>query len=203
MRDLDATVACPGCDLIQRVPPLPTGGTAHCPRCGEALATRVGNTLERTLALNVAAAILLVIANTAPVIGLSAAGLQASTTLSGAAGELWEQGRELSAVVVVFCSIIAPVAYVSFMLTLLLSLRHNPAPAWIGTVMRGINFMAPWSMDEVVMLAILVALIKIASLANTTPGVGMYALGALIVVLAAIKVTFDPREVWRKVRWAA
>jgi paraquat-inducible protein A len=63
--------------------------------------------------------------------------------------------------------------------------------------------MAPWSMDEVVMLAILVALIKIASLANTTPGVGMYALGALIVVLAAIKVTFDPREVWRKVRWAA
>jgi len=93
MRDLDATVACPGCDLIQRIPPLPTGGTAHCPRCGDGLATRLGNTLERTLALSIAAAILLVIANTAPVMGLSAAGVQASTTLSGAAEELWRQGQ--------------------------------------------------------------------------------------------------------------
>jgi paraquat-inducible protein A len=201
MRDLDATVACPGCDLIQRIPPMPTGGTAHCPRCGDGLATRLGNTLERTLALSVAAAILLIVANAAPVMELSAAGLQASTTLSGAAEELWRQGRELGAVVVVFCSIVAPVAYVSFMLTLLLSLRRNPAPSWIGAVMRGSSAMAPWSMDEVVMLAILVALIKIAALANTTPGIGMYALGALVVVLAAIKVTFDPREVWRKVPW--
>src|SRR6185295_3764924 len=101
MRDLDATVACPSCDLIQRIPPMPTSGTAHCPRCGEGVATRHANTLEQTLALSSAAAILLVIANTAPVIGLSAAGLQASTTLSGAANELWQQGRELSAVVVV------------------------------------------------------------------------------------------------------
>ena len=96
MLDPDATVACPGCDLIQRLPPLPTGGIARCPRCGEGLATRPANALERTLALSVAAAILLVVANTAPVIGLSTAGLQVSTTLSGAAGELWRQGRELN-----------------------------------------------------------------------------------------------------------
>jgi len=62
--------------------------------------------------------------------------------------------------------------------------------------------MAPWSMPEVAMLAILVAFIKIAALATASPGIGMYAMGVLVALLAAIKMTFDPREVWRRVQWA-
>ena len=57
-------------------------------------------------------------------------------------------------------------------------------------------------MTEVMMLGILVALIKIAQLATVIPGIGMYAVGALIVLLAAIMVTFDPREIWTRVVWA-
>jgi len=197
-----AAVACPGCDLLQRIPPLQTGGKACCPRCGDVLAIRPANTLERTLALIVAAGIVFVVANTAPLMSLSAAGLQASTTISGGAHEMWLQGRELAATVVVFCTVIAPGAYIAFMLAVLLSARRTPAPRWIGGLMRGAGLMAPWSMPEVVMLAILVAFIKIAALATASPGIGMYAMGVLVALLAAIKMTFDPREVWRRVQWA-
>jgi len=197
-----AAVACPGCDLIQRIPPLQHGGKARCPRCGDTLATQPADTLDRTLALIVAAAIVFVVATTAPVMGLSAAGLQASTTMSGGAFEMWRQGREITATVVVFCTVIAPAAYIALMLAVLLSVRCTRAPGWIGGLMRGASFMAPWSMPEVVMLAILVALIKIAALATAAPGIGMYAMGVLVALLAAIKVTFDPREVWQRVQWA-
>jgi paraquat-inducible protein A len=62
--------------------------------------------------------------------------------------------------------------------------------------------MNPWSMNEVMMLGILVALIKIAELATVIPGVGMYAVGVLILLLPAIMITFDPGEIWKRVEWA-
>jgi paraquat-inducible protein A len=62
--------------------------------------------------------------------------------------------------------------------------------------------MEPWSMNEVMILGILVALIKIAELASVVPGPAMYAVGALVVLFAAIMVTFDPHEAWKRIEWA-
>jgi paraquat-inducible protein A len=62
--------------------------------------------------------------------------------------------------------------------------------------------MRPWSMNEVMLLGILVALIKIAELATVDAGIGMYAVGALVILFPAIMVTFDPGEIWQRVEWA-
>ena len=122
-----STVACPGCDLLQRIPPLPPGGKARCPRCGETLASRPAGSLDRPLALTLAAAIVLIVANTQPMMGLSAVGRQASTTILGGAYEMWVQGLDLTAMVVAFCVVIAPAGYLAFMLTVLLAARRPPA----------------------------------------------------------------------------
>ncbi len=197
-----STVACPGCDLLQGIPPLPSGGKARCPRCGETLASRPAASLDRPLALTLAAAIVLIVANTQPMMGLSAVGRQASTTILGGAYEMWVQGRELTAMVVAFCVVIAPAGYLACMLAILLAARRPPAPPWVGGLLRWADFMKPWSMLEVMMLGVLVALVKIAELATVTPGVGMYATGLLVLLLPAIAVTFDPGEVWNRVEWA-
>ena len=52
-----SVVACGECDLLQRVPPVPAGGKAHCPRCGFTLATRPTDPIDRPLALTVTAAV--------------------------------------------------------------------------------------------------------------------------------------------------
>ena len=57
-------------------------------------------------------------------------------------------------------------------------------------------------MVEVMLLGILVALIKIAELAPVEPGIGMYAVGALVLLFPAIAVSFDPQEIWQRVEWA-
>jgi paraquat-inducible protein A len=196
------TVACPACDLLQRIPPLPYGGKASCPRCGQTLAARPPDPLNRPLALTIAAALVFLVANTSPLMGLSAVGRQASTTIIGGTLEMWAQEREGTAVIVAFCVIIAPATYILFMLTVLLAARRPPAPHWVAELLRWAEFMRPWSMNEVMMLGILVALIKIAELATVIPGIGMYAVGVLILLLPAIMVTFDPGEIWKRVEWA-
>ena len=196
------TVACADCDLLQRLPELPPGGKARCVRCGHTLATRPTDPLDLPLALTLAAAIAFIVANTTPLMGLSAVGRRASTTIIGGAWEMWVQGEQITAAVVAFCALVAPGGYILFMLTVLLAVRRPPAPRWVGEMLRGAHSMQPWSMNEVMLLGILVALIKIAELATVEPGIGMYAMGILVVLFAAIMVTVDPHEIWKRVAWA-
>jgi paraquat-inducible protein A len=195
-------IACRDCDLLQYIPPLPAGGKARCARCGETLAHRRADPLDLPLALTIAATVAFIIANTTPLMGLSAVGRQASTTIFGGALEMWRQGSEITAVAVAFCAVIAPAGHILFLLTVLLAVRRPPAPRWVGEMLRSAHFMEPWSMTEVMMLGILVALFKIAQLATVLPGIGMYAAGAFIFLLAAVLVTFDAHEVWARVEWA-
>src|SRR5512132_1988135 len=153
------TIACPECDLLQRLPDLPPGSKARCPRCGCRVATRAVDPIDRPLALTFTALIALIIANTAPLMGLSAVGRHASTTIVGGAYEMWLQGQEVTAVVVAFCAVIAPAGYLLFMLTVLLAVSRPPAPHWVGEMLRWADSMRPWSMNEVMLLGILVALI--------------------------------------------
>ena len=196
------TVACPDCDLLQRIPELEPGAKARCVRCGHVLASQSADPLNRPLALTIAAAIVFIVANTASLMDLSAVGRYASTTIPNGAYEMWMQDQKITAVIVAFCAVIAPASYILFMLTVLIAVRRPPAPHWVGEMLRWAHSMQPWSMSEVMMLGILVALIKIAELATVDAGLGMYAVGALVVLLAAISITFDPREVWKRVEWA-
>ena len=195
------TVACEECDLLQRLPELPPGGKARCVRCGHTLAMRPTDPVNRPLALTVAAAIVFLIANTSPLMGLSVVGRASSTTIVQGVYEMWQQDERITAVVVAFCALIAPGTYILFMLTVLLAAQRRVVPIWAGEMLRWASSMQPWSMSEVMILGILVALIKIAQLAKVEPGIGMYGVGGLIVLLAAVAMSFEPSEIWKRVEW--
>lgn len=195
------TVACPDCDLLQQVPPLEPGAKARCARCGCELARRPADPLDRPFALTLAAAIAFVVANTMPIMGISAAGRHASTTILGGAYQMWMAGEQITAAIVAFCVVFAPGLYLLLVLVVLVAVRRPPAPYWVGELLRWGLHMQPWSMYEVMLLGVLVALIKIAELASVAVGVGMYALGGLVALFPAIIVNFDSREVWRRVQW--
>jgi paraquat-inducible protein A len=196
------SVACPDCDLLQRIPPLPPGGKACCVRCARSLARRPSGPRDLPLALTLAAVIAFMVANASPLMDLSVVGRTASTTIAGGAYEMWMQDEKITGVLVAFCAVIAPGGYLLFMLTLLLAGRRSPAPSWVGEMLRWAHHFQTWSMLEVMMLGILVALIKIAELATVEAGIGMYAVGALILLFPAIMVTFDARALWQRVEWA-
>jgi paraquat-inducible protein A len=195
-------VACLDCDLLQRLPDLEPGASARCPRCDKELWRRREDALDRTLALAVAAAMLYVVANSVPMLGLTAVGHAASTTVFGGAQQLWKDGRAIVAALVLFTAVVAPALQIGFMLAIVLGARRERPPHWIMTLLRHHPTTRTWSMIEVMMLGVLVALIKIADYAKVIPGLALFALGALVFLLAAMQSSFDPREVWERVEWA-
>jgi paraquat-inducible protein A len=198
-----SVTACHGCDLLQRIPPLRPGGKARCPRCAEVVAVHPAHPLETPLALCVAAAVLVIIANVCPLMSLSAAGRTASTTLAGGAYAMWVNGSEVTAVVVAFCVVLAPIVYVASMLTVMIAVQRGPAPSWVGDLMRIADRLRPWSMNEVLLLGLLVALTKIAQLAEVIPGPGLFAVVGLVILIPWIASTFDPHAIWERVTWPA
>lgn len=197
------SIACADCDLLQQIPTLQPGSKAVCARCGRTLEKKSARSRDLPLALTIATAIALVVANTLPLMELHVVGRFASTTIAGGAYEMWLQGQPLTAVLVAFCAVIAPAFYIILMLTLLIAARRSSIPHWAGEMLRWVGHLQVWSMLEVVMLGILVALTKIAELATVKPGVGMYAFGASILLIPAIMSNFDKPELWRKIAWNA
>jgi len=195
-------VACPDCDLLQHIPLLPPQGKALCCRCGKVLATNKPGTNERTLALAIGAAIVFVIANVFPLMGLSAAGREVDTTIIGGAWTMWQEGHEFTAALVGLCAVVAPAGYIGIAIVVLITARmYRTAPSWVGNLLYWAELAQEWAMAEVMMLGILVALIKIADLATVIIGVGMFATGALIALLTAMAINFDPEEIWTQVQW--
>jgi paraquat-inducible protein A len=195
-------LACPDCDLLQRLPELPPGASARCPRCDRELSRNRRGGNQSTLPLALAAAVLYVIANTSPMLGLAAVGREASTTVLGGAQQLWHDGRQLVAGLVLFTAVVAPAVQIGVMLAIAMAARRDVPPRWVATLLRIHPTARTWSMIEVMMLGVLVALIKIAELATVVPGVALYALGGLIFLLAGIQASFDPQRVWARMAWA-
>jgi paraquat-inducible protein A len=196
-------VACPDCDLLQRLPDLTPGASARCPRCDNELWRRREDSINRTLALTLAAAVLFLVANTVPMLGLQVAGRAASTTVFGGAAHLWNDGRTAVAALVLFTVVVAPALQIGLMLAIVLGAQRLRPPRWVGTLLRFHPSISVWSMLEVMMLGVLVALIKIAELASVIPGLALFALAGLIFLIAAAQSSFDAREVWARVQWPA
>jgi paraquat-inducible protein A len=195
-------VACPSCDLMQRLPELEPGEFARCPRCDTELRRRRKDSLQRTLALTLGAAVLVIIANTVPMLGLSAVGNESFTTIIGGARQLWRHDQQIVACMVFFSAVLAPGLQIGLLLVVLLgSLRERPA-VWVGGLLRHLPFTRTWSMLEIMLLGVLVALTKIAEYATVIPGVALFAVGGLVVLIPAMQSSFDPQEIWDRIQWA-
>jgi paraquat-inducible protein A len=187
--------------LLQRLPYLALGGSARCLRCDEELSRRREDPLNRTLALAIASAILYVVANSAPMLGLTVVGREASTTVFGGAEHLWNDGRQTVACLVFFTAILAPALQIGLTLAIAIGAHRDRPRPWVGMLLRHHQTTRTWSMIEVMMLGVLVALVKIADYATVIPGVALFALGGLIFLLAATQATFDSRDVWQRIEW--
>ncbi len=196
-------IACLHCDLLQRIPELEPGASARCPRCNKELWRRREDSLNRTLALTLAAAVLYIVANSVPMLGLTIVGRDASTTVIGGAQHLWDNGQKIVGVLVLFTAVIAPALQIGLMLAIVLGAMRERAPQWVGTLLRHHPTTRIWSMIEVMMVGVLVALVKIADYATVIPGVALFVLWVLVFLLAGMSASFDSREVWEKIQWAA
>ena len=191
-------VACPDCDLLNRLDG-PAAATLLCARCGAVLRRHRPNSIDRTLALVMAALLLFTLANAFPFLAMKSGGFVQETTLLSGVQELWRQGLRLLAALVFCTCVLVPAAQLTGLVTILLPLRlgRRPPPG-AARILRLVQAAAPWGMMEVFMLGILVALVKLGHMATIVPGVSVFSFAALIVVMAAALSTLDPALIWAR-----
>jgi paraquat-inducible protein A len=193
--------ACPECDLLQLEPSLLARGRVRCRRCRAFLYRTVPGGIERALAYAAAAAVVFLIANTSGIAALEAQGDRTSTTLIGTALALREQRfLDLGALVLV-TGLCMPALEIGLTLYLLAVLRLSPRPRCFPLALRLLHAARPWSMIDVLVLGTLVALGRLAQTARVEIGAGLWAFGALMLIMAAIPTGFDLRELAARVTW--
>jgi len=191
-------VGCHACDLVSRLRPTPKGGHMLCPRCGGAVHRRKPNSLARTWALVLTAAILYIPANVFPIMTVISFGKGAPDTILSGVKHLVEGGMWPLALLVFFASITVPVLKLLGLSYLLISVQRKSQwrPRDRTRLYRVIEAVGRWSMIDIFMIAILVALVKLGSIATIEPGVGATSFAAVVIITILASMSFDPRLIW-------
>jgi paraquat-inducible protein A len=193
-------LSCHDCGLLSK----PAGGHMGgvCPRCGAHLHLRKPDSLTRTWALLITAAILYIPANLLPVMEAgSMFGSQKDTILSGVI-YLWNSGSAPIALLIFFASILVPLAKLFALAYLLISVQRRSVlmPLQRTQLYRLAEFIGRWSMVDIYVVALLVTLVQFGGLATIHPAPGAIAFGGVVVLTMIAAMSFDPRLIWDPVK---
>lgn len=189
-------LSCEACSLLSR--PAPGEDVGRCPRCDRALHFRKPDSLRRTVAYLIAAAICYVPANLLPVITtVTATGREPDTILQGV-GILWSPTGWPLAVIVLVASIMIPSAKIAALTYLVVSVRRGSIRSneQRTRLYRTVRFIGRWSMVDVFVDTFTVALVQLQPLMSVEPAPGLLFFAAVVVLTMLAVESFDPRLIW-------
>jgi paraquat-inducible protein A len=147
----------------------------------------------------VTAAILFILANIFPIIGLQIQTTRNDTSLISAVHTLWHQGMWPVAGLVFFTTFLVPAAVLTAMIHILLALKRGRTPAGFTLVMRVLQFCNPWGMVEVFIIGVIVALVKLTHYGTLIPGIALWSLAVLTLLMTATAASFNAHDIWDRV----
>jgi paraquat-inducible protein A len=191
--------ACPECDLLLKPTAPLVGEKAHCPRCGYLLQRPRKQSIVRTFALSIAGLIFIFPANMMPIMGIKVLGSTKTGTLWSGVAMLFDEHMWGIAILVFFSSILFPL--LNIMLSLLISahLYFNKPNRHLALWMRWLQHIDEWAMLEIYTLGIIVASVKLSSLAELNFGLGLYAFIGLLIVTGMLASSLDKVLFWRHI----
>src|SRR5260363_317717 len=191
----DEYIACHECAALHRKIPLGEYALAHCARCGAVLFRRATGRIDVLLALALTSAILLIIANSFPIVELQTSGMSSPATLLGAIGQLWREKMFLVAAMMFGSTVLFTAIELGALIYVLAPLAIGRRAPGVKAVIRLIQAARPWGMIEVFMLGTLITLVKLSRAADLTLGPALFAFIALSMLLACLS-AFEPRHLW-------
>lgn len=189
-------LSCHVCGLLSRAPVA--GHGVQCPRCRTRLERRKPHSLQRTWALIIAALILYIPANTLPILLTdSLLDSRASTIMNGVL-LFWDSGSWFIAGLIFFASIVVPLTKLAVLALLLASihLRLRWSARQRTRLYRLVDAIGRWSMLDIYVVALSVAVVQVRTVAAMHAGTGAVAFGAVAVLTMFAARTFDPRLMW-------
>ncbi|MGF6272546.1 paraquat-inducible protein A [Massilia sp. UYP11] len=195
-----ALVSCGACGLVNGHPwQRAKNGAAHCRRCGAALYRRIPNSIGWTWVMLAAATLLYIPAMVLPVMYTRTigGGAEGDTIMSGVV-LFWNTGSPGLAIIIFIASMVVPVSKLVALawLNATAQLRSRMAPLARTRAYRVVEFVGRWSMLDIFVVALTVALVRFDALATITAGPGAIAFGCVVIVTMVASHQFDPRLIW-------
>jgi len=191
-------ISCHSCHLLCQPPEKKAGIGLKCPRCGARLHLRKPHSIARTWALIIAAVIFYIPANILPITTVVSFGKAQSDTIMSGVIYFIHSGMWPIALVIFVASILVPLLKMIILTFLLISVQRKSSwrPKDRTRLYRITEMIGRWSMVDIYVVTILIALVNLGSLAtiNAGPGAGFFAAVVVITMLAAM--SFDPRLIW-------
>jgi paraquat-inducible protein A len=189
-------LACHACSRVQ--PRVRSKAPQTCSRCGAILHRRNPDSLMRTWALLIAAAVLYIPANLLPVMHTSSLlGAEDDTIMSGVV-YFWTSGDWPLAIIVFVASILVPMLKLSVLALLTITAQRHSTwrPLERTKLYRIVERIGRWSMLDIFVITLTVALVRFKSLAVITAGPGALAFGSVVILTMIASMQFDPRLIW-------
>jgi paraquat-inducible protein A len=190
-------VECHDCGLRLHLAPLVRGVSARCPRCAARL--RAVGSRDIALAMALTGLVLIFLANFMPFLSFGMEGQIDEASLATGAVVLYGQGLWPLTCLILFVTIIAPTVKLGAISYVLTSIERRHPPRHLVPILRWVDELHPWSMIEVYLLGLFVAYVRLAGEASVTVGVAVYALGALVFVMATVDHFIDYDELWEEI----
>ena len=189
----DTLTACTRCAQVLRLGPVPRGRIARCPRCHAALRRPRG--LQRAAAFALAALILYPLAMALPIIEVERLGHRHATTIWQGVVALLAEREILIGLVILVCSVIAPLAKLAGIFAITAGHRAISARGR-AKMHRAIDWIGKWGMIDVLLVAVLVAAVKLGNWAEVHPGPGALAFGSVVILSLLASASFSPAAIW-------
>ena len=189
-------MTCEACGLLSQ--PAPGAHEGRCPRCDEHLHFRKPDSISRTWAYLIAAAICYVPANLLPVLKTTTAqGTDTDTIMQGVV-LLWSPTGWPLSILVLIASIMIPSAKILALTYLLIGVQRGAATGQRQRVrmFRVVQFVGRWSMVDVFVDTFTAALVQLQPLMSIEPAIGLFFFAAVVVLTMLAVESFDPRLIW-------
>ena len=169
-----------------------------CGLCGVSLHLRTPSSLQRTVALTVTAALLYIPANLLPIMTTNQLGSTIDSTVIGGVLLLIDYGSYPIAAVIFVASVLVPIGKLLTLGFLCFSVwrKRGVARQQRSRLYRRVQLIGKWSMTDVFVVAVLVALIHLGGLMRFTPGPAALAFGVMVILTMLAAESFDPRLIW-------
>ncbi|MEQ8861436.1 MAG: paraquat-inducible protein A [Pseudomonadales bacterium] len=169
-----------------------------CGRCGARVHGRIPNSVQRTIALCCGAALLYLPANLLPIMVTDQFGRVTESTIIGGVLRLLEMGSYPVALVILVASVLIPLGKLAALGLLCWAVTHSrvSSPAQRTTLYRITELVGKWSMVDVFVVAVLVALIQMGGIMQVKPGAAALAFAGVVIVTMLAAENFDPRLIW-------
>lgn len=183
------------CHLCYKLAPVEIH---HCPRCGSAMHLRKNDSIQRTLALLFTACLLYIPANLYPIMYTDQLGSTEASTILGGVVLLIDLGSVPIAAVIFIFSVMVPSGKIMSIFYLVWTVeRHSPlGPRQRSIMYRVTEFIGKWSMVDVFVVAILVALVHLSGLLVIRPGIAALSFAGVVIVTILAAESFDSRLIW-------